>query len=95
MCSPLLQEQSCTQSFWCRLSTSNAGIPGLQRFGYGPVTPDGYGVGYMIHPGKLMFDVTAFTRCTTRYMHPSDYVDALRESFEEMESMCLDQPRDN
>ena len=56
------------------------------------MAPDGYGVGYMVHPEKMMFDITAFRKCETRPMDAQAYADALRESFEEMERMCLDQP---
>ena len=30
------------------LSTSNCGNPALRLFGFGPVTPEGYGIGYII-----------------------------------------------
>eukprot|EP01138_Halocafeteria_seosinensis_P008104 gb/GECG01008282.1/.p1 GENE.gb/GECG01008282.1/~~gb/GECG01008282.1/.p1 ORF type:complete len:676 (+),score=73.15 gb/GECG01008282.1/:1-2028(+) len=88
----LFHSKGFRESSTWRLSTSNAGIPALQRFGYGPVSPDGYGVGYMVHPEKLMFDITAFRKCETRPMDAKEYAAALRESFEEMERMCLDQP---
>ena len=35
------------------LSTSNCGNPSLRLFGFGPVVPDGYGIGYIIRDGGL------------------------------------------
>ena len=35
------------------LSTSNCGNPALRLFGFAPVTPEGYGIGYIIKDDRL------------------------------------------
>ena len=42
------------------LSTSNVSAPFLDRFGFGAVTGDGYGLGYLIHDNSVPVNVTAF-----------------------------------
>ena len=37
------------------LSTSNCGNPSLQLFGFGPVSPAGYGIGYIIKDNGISF----------------------------------------
>lgn len=50
------------------LSTSNCGNPALRLFGFGPVVPDGYGVGYIIKDHALSFSVSSKHRQTQRYV---------------------------
>ena len=49
------------------LSTSNCGNPSLAMFGFGPVVPDGYGIGYIIKETHLHFAICSKHRQTTRY----------------------------
>ncbi len=55
-----LSDELFVRSSTWRLSTSNAGTPATDRFGYGPVTSGGYGLGYLIHPDAFKVSVTAF-----------------------------------
>jgi hypothetical protein len=50
------------------LSTSNCGNPALRLFGFGPVVPDGFGVGYIIKDNGLSFSVSSKHRQTQRYV---------------------------
>ena len=49
------------------LSTSNCGNPSLAQFGFGPVVPDGYGIGYIIKDSHLHYAICSKHRQTTRY----------------------------
>ena len=55
----LLDELAVRSSTW-RLSTSNAGTASTDRFGYGPVTTGGYGLGYLIHSDAFKVSVATF-----------------------------------
>jgi len=50
------------------LSTSNCGNPSLRLFGFGPVVPDGFGIGYVIKDYGLSFSVSTKHRQTERYV---------------------------
>ena len=50
------------------LSTSNCGNPSLRLFGFGPVSQDGYGLGYIIKDGALSFCAASKNRQTGRYL---------------------------
>ncbi|CAK9034433.1 Putative mitochondrial carnitine O-acetyltransferase [Durusdinium trenchii] len=50
------------------LSTSNCGNPSLRFFGFGPVTPQGFGVGYIIKDEAIHFCVTSKHRQTDRFI---------------------------
>ena len=49
------------------LSTSNCGNPSLRLFGFGPVVPDGFGVGYIIKDSGLQYSISSKHRQTQRY----------------------------
>jgi carnitine O-acetyltransferase len=49
------------------LSTSNCGNPSLALFGFGPVVPDGLGIGYIIKDTCLHYSISSKHRQTTRY----------------------------
>ena len=51
------------------LSTSNCGNPSLRHFGFGPVVPDGFGIGYIIKDHALHFSISSRCRQTDRYRH--------------------------
>jgi len=50
------------------LSTSNCGNPSLRLFGFGPVSPEGYGIGYIIKDDGIQFCVSSKHRQTARYI---------------------------
>jgi hypothetical protein len=50
------------------LSTSNCGNPSLRFFGFGPVTPQGFGIGYIIKDDAMHFMVTSKHRQTKRFV---------------------------
>lgn len=49
------------------LSTSNCGNPSLRLFGFGPVVPDGFGIGYIIKDQGLQYSISSKHRQTKRY----------------------------
>ena len=56
------------------LSTSNCGNPSLRLFGFGPVVPDGLGIGYIIKDHGVHFAISSKHRQTKRYAHTLDCV---------------------
>jgi len=50
------------------LSTSNCGNPALLQFGFGPVTPEGYGIGYIIKDDSIHYCATSKHRQTDRFL---------------------------
>lgn len=50
------------------LSTSNCGNPSLRMFGFGPVCPQGFGLGYIIKPDGVAFCISSKHRQTLRYV---------------------------
>lgn len=49
------------------LSTSNCGNPSLRFFGFGPVCPQGFGIGYIIKDESIHCMITSKRRQTERY----------------------------
>ncbi len=68
------------------LSTSNCGNPSLRLFGFGPVVPDGFGIGYIIKDFGLQYSISSKHRQTQRYAL------SLHETLLEMEELL--QPLD-
>eukprot|EP00759_Apiculatamorpha_spiralis_P053395 PhF_6_TR6183/c0_g1_i1/m.9273/K00624/E2.3.1.7; carnitine O-acetyltransferase len=56
---PLFTDVAFAKSSRWRLSTSHCGSPNLKLFGFGPVVPDGYGLGYMIKNDMISVTVTS------------------------------------
>jgi carnitine O-acetyltransferase len=50
------------------LSTSNCGNPALRLFGFGPVVPDGFGIGYIVKDDAISYSVCSKLRQTYRYV---------------------------
>jgi carnitine O-acetyltransferase len=50
------------------LSTSNCGNPSLRHFGFGPVSGDGYGIGYIIKDESISFCASSKHRQTKRFV---------------------------
>lgn len=61
------------------ISTSNCGNPCLKSFGFGPVTPNGFGIGYIIRDDSITLVVTSKHRQTKRF------VSLLEKSFLEID----------
>lgn len=62
-----------TDSGWERinntlLSTSNCGNPSLRHFGFGPVSADGFGIGYIIKDDSISVCASSKHRQTRRFM---------------------------
>mmetsp|Transcript_13263 Transcript_13263/g.30873 ORF Transcript_13263/g.30873 Transcript_13263/m.30873 type:complete len:288 (+) Transcript_13263:3-866(+) len=51
------------------LSTSNCGNPALRLFGFGPVVPEGLGIGYIIKDNAIQYSVSSKHLQTQRYVH--------------------------
>lgn len=51
------------------LSTSNCGNPALKLFGFGPVVPDGFGIGYIIKDNSIHFSISSKHRQTRRFSY--------------------------
>jgi hypothetical protein len=56
------------------LSTSNCGNPSLALFGFGPVVPNGLGIGYIIKDTSLHYAICSKHRQTRRYAMTLDVV---------------------
>ncbi|KAL8300405.1 hypothetical protein RB593_009986 [Gaeumannomyces tritici] len=50
------------------LSTSNCGNPSLRQFGFGPVSGDGFGIGYIIKDDSISVCVSSKHRQTRRFV---------------------------
>ncbi|KAI5955597.1 YAT1 [Candida jiufengensis] len=50
------------------ISTSNCGNPALRLFGFGPVTANGFGIGYIIKDDSISFCVGSKYRQTQRFL---------------------------
>ncbi|CAK9438844.1 uncharacterized protein LODBEIA_P30680 [Lodderomyces beijingensis] len=50
------------------ISTSNCGNPSLRLFGFGPVSPNGFGIGYIIKDDSISFCVGSKYRQTSRFL---------------------------
>ncbi|KAK4212191.1 putative mitochondrial carnitine O-acetyltransferase [Rhypophila decipiens] len=50
------------------LSTSNCGNPSLRQFGFGPVSGDGFGIGYIIKDDSISICVSSRHRQTKRFV---------------------------
>lgn len=56
------------------LSTSNCGNPSLKLFGFGPTSPDGYGLGYIIKANSITVCASSKHRQTRRFLDTLDSV---------------------
>ncbi|WFD32028.1 carnitine O-acetyltransferase [Malassezia sp. CBS 17886] len=72
---PFFQESAYKLSNHIVLSTSNCGNPSLRIFGFGPVEPDGFGIGYIIQDHKI-------TICaSSKHLQTRRFLDALEQYF--------------
>ncbi len=65
------------------LSTSNCGNPALRLFGFGPVSPDGYGLGYIIKDDGL--SVCA----SSKHLQTRRFLDTLQGYLEEVQRVLV------
>lgn len=62
------------------LSTSNCGNPALRLFGFGPVAPDGFGIGYIIKDDAISVCASSKHLQTARYLRTLEaYLDRVSE----------------
>lgn len=74
------------------LSTSNCGNPSLKLFGFGPVVPDGFGIGYIIKDSGLSFSVSSKHRQTQRYVYNlSSVLEEIQHLLEPISSVTVKQ----
>lgn len=71
------------------MSTSTLSSTGLMIGGFGPVTHDGYGIGYSIQDEFLG---TVFTNYP-KHTNGTDFVGCLRESFDEIKNIVEQSPK--
>lgn len=71
------------------MSTSTLSSTGLMLGGFGPVTKDGYGIGYSIQDEFLG---TVFTNYH-EHTNGTEFVDCLRESFDEITNIVKLSPK--
>ena len=65
------------------LSTSNCGNPALRLFGFGPVSPDGYGIGYIIKDDGL--SVCA----SSKHLQTRRFLDTLQGYLDEVQRVLV------
>jgi carnitine O-acetyltransferase len=71
------------------LSTSNCGNPALAGFGFGPVVPDGLGIGYIVKDHQLHYSISSKHRQTRRYAY------TLESVLRDMAKLFLDTAKTN
>lgn len=65
---PMFTDRSWTLMNTNVLSTSNCGNPCLKNFGFGPVTANGFGIGYIIRDNSISVVVSSRHRQTHRFL---------------------------
>lgn len=65
---PLFSDKSWTLLNTNTISTSNCGNPCLKNFGFGPVTANGFGIGYIIRDNSISIVVASRHRQTHRFV---------------------------
>ncbi|CAI4037127.1 hypothetical protein SMKI_01G0850 [Saccharomyces mikatae IFO 1815] len=65
---PIFQDKSWAAMQNNVLSTSNCGNPCLRSFGFGPVTANGFGIGYIIRDHSISVVVSSRHRQTARFV---------------------------
>ncbi|KAG0667777.1 carnitine O-acetyltransferase yat1 [Maudiozyma exigua] len=65
---PIFQDKSWSILNTNVISTSNCGNPCLKNFGFGPVTANGFGIGYIIRDNSISIVVSSRHRQTHRFV---------------------------
>lgn len=69
------------------LSTSNCGNPSLRHFGFGPVSGDGFGIGYIIKDDTISVCASSKHRQTKRFMDGLEsYLNEIRRLLKQVKS---------
>lgn len=83
------------------LSTSNCGNPALRLFGFGPSSPDGYGLGYIIkEDGISVYVISSFVLdvlkvicsrscASSKHLQTRRYLDTLQSYLQEIRSTLI------
>ena len=75
------------------LSTSNCGNPALRLFGFGPVVPNGFGIGYIIKDDAIAYSVCSKRRQTSRYVQTLERcLNEIQSMLKPISSVSVDQP---
>ena len=75
------------------LSTSNCGNPALRLFGFGPVVPNGFGIGYIIKDDGISYSVCSKRRQTSRFVQTLEgCLDEIQSMLKPISSVSVDQP---
>lgn len=75
------------------LSTSNCGNPALRLFGFGPVVPNGFGIGYIIKDDAIAYSVCSKRRQTSRYVQTLERcLNEIQSMLTPISSVSVDQP---
>lgn len=77
--------QIFTRSVLC--TTSLKSIPALHLVAFGPVVPEGYGVGYLINDESMTFNVTC------RHREAQRFVDLIEKSLLDLHSLLTNECR--
>lgn len=78
------------------LSTSNCGNPALRLFGFGPVVPNGFGIGYIIKDDAISYSVCSKRRQTLRYVQTLEQcLNEIQSILEQISSVSVDQHVDS
>jgi len=88
---PIFADPAYLKSSHWNISTSHCGSSSLSAFGFGPVVPDGFGVGYMIKNNTISFNITSkYTQKMT-----SSYVFGilLQDSLLHLKAILLSDPK--
>lgn len=77
------------------LSTSNCGNPALRLFGFGPVSANGFGLGYIIKDDSISICVASKHRQTERFLVTLElYFNEIYKMFQEVSSQPVASPID-
>ena len=71
--------------------TSNCGNPSLRLFGFGPVVPDGFGIGYIIKDTSISFCLTSKHRQGARMRSVlQSYLNSIKTLLQAMPELTVD-----
>jgi carnitine O-acetyltransferase len=71
------------------ISTSNCGNPALRLFGFGPVTPEGHGIGYIIK------DEGISVCASSKHLQTRRFLDTLQSYLYEIQRVLIQNWKDN
>jgi hypothetical protein len=81
----------CLFSFVVPPGTSNCGNPSLRLFGFGPVVPDGFGIGYIIKDTSISFCLTSKHRQGARMRSVlQSYLNTIKTLLQEIPELTVE-----